>query len=215
MTLTSSQRDTDVPQLVTRHSVRTPGQPRHSSNSAIEHLAGGGLVIVSGLRGHGFLVVAAHAASTAAVAFMVRYSSGFVQIALPRGRCEELMLPPMNPFDTGEIRMCVGVDAVQGTSTGISAADRATTARVLVDPGAGPRALTRPGHLVPIAIDPCASDMQDSAAAIALSLTAGTELRPGALFAELVGINDPTQLMSHAECVEFSETHHLPLITVR
>ncbi|MFC9833017.1 3,4-dihydroxy-2-butanone-4-phosphate synthase [Rhodococcus sp. NPDC127530] len=214
MTVTAPERDIDDTRLAWPDSLSGPEQQGYSGSDVTRHLAAGRPVVVSRPHRHGFVVVAAHDASTTAAAFVIRHSSGFVQIALPRRRCEELLLPPMNPFDTGGARMCVGVDAVRGTGTGISAADRATTARALVDPVTGPGDLTRPGHLVPVCVDHRDTDMRDSAAAIALDLTRRTGLPPGALFADLVGMADPTRMMNHTECVVFSGTHNLPLVTV-
>lgn len=217
MTLTAPERDIDVTSrsVWSAASMSALDRQGYSGCDVSRNLTAGLPVVVSHLTRHGFIVLAAHAASTTSVAFMVRHSSGFVQIALPRRRCEEMLLPPMNPFDIGGARMCVGVDAVRGTGTGISAADRATTARALVDPAAGPWDFTRPGHLVPVCVDHCDdAETRDSAAAIALNLIHRTEMPPGALFAELIGVTDPTRMMNHSECVEFSETHNMPLVTV-
>lgn len=145
---------------------------------------------------------------------MIRHSSGFLQIALPRHRCEHLALPPMNPFETNRTRMCVGVDAVRGTGTGISAADRAATARALMDPAAGPDDFTRPGHLVPVCVDDDLDGDQSTPASIAVHHTRRAGLVPGALFAELVGLTDPTRMITHSEALRFADTHSLPLITV-
>ncbi|MFC9555883.1 3,4-dihydroxy-2-butanone-4-phosphate synthase [Rhodococcus sp. NPDC056960] len=173
------------------------------------------VVLCDAAAGQGFLVVAADRASTTATAFAIRHSSGFLQIALPRHVCEELLLPPMNPFEADGDRMCVGVDAVHGTGTGISAADRATTARALLDSAAEPGDFTRPGHLVPVCVDHAADAPPLTTAAIALDLVRRAGLRPGALLAELVGLADPTRMITRPECLVFAETHHLPLLTVQ
>ncbi|RZL82843.1 MAG: hypothetical protein EOP32_09805 [Rhodococcus sp. (in: high G+C Gram-positive bacteria)] len=185
-----------------------------SEGDAVRQLENGlPVAVFGGTARQGFLVVAADRASTAATAFAIRHSSGFLQIALPRDRCEQLHLPPMNPFETNGDRMCVGVDAVHGTGTGISAADRATTARALADSAAGPGDFTRPGHLVPVCVDGAPGARPRTAAAIALDLTRRAGLRPGALLAGLVGLADPTRMITHPECRVFAETHHLPLLT--
>lgn len=187
-----------------------------SERNVAQQLAAGLPVVVSGVAtaaGHGFIVFAAHFASTETTAFTIRHSSGFLEIALPAARCEQLLLPPMNPFDTKGTRMCVGVDAVRGTGTGISAADRATTARALMNATAVPDDFTRPGHLVPVCVDHDDADTRSTAASIALDLTRRAGLPSGALFAGLVGITDSTLMMNHSECVRFAETHDIPLIT--
>jgi 3,4-dihydroxy 2-butanone 4-phosphate synthase/GTP cyclohydrolase II len=104
------------------------------------------------------------------MAFLIRHTSGFVQIALPESRCGRLQLPPMNAFDRGFVRMCVGVDAIDGVGTGISASDRATTSRRLLDPAAEPSHFTRPGHLVPVCVENHGMKSPLSSAAVALKL---------------------------------------------
>lgn len=186
-----------------------------SEGDALRHLAQGLPIVLSDTAAErGFLVVAAEQASTASVAFAIRHSSGFLQIALSRHRCEQLLLPPMDPFESRSDRMCVGVDVVQGTGTGISAADRATTARALVAAAAQPGDFTRPGHLVPVCVDCEDGARLTTAAAIALDLSRRAGLRPGALLAELVGLADPTRMINRPECLAFADTHHLPLLSV-
>ena len=194
-----------------------PASPRlgASEGDALRQLAQGLPIALSdAAAGRGFLVVAAERASTASVAFAIRHSSGFLQIALSRHRCEQLLLPPMDPFEGRGDRMCVGVDAVRGTGTGISAADRATTARALVGAAAQPGDFTRPGHLVPVCVDRADGARPATAAAIALDLSRRAGLRPGALLAELVGLADPTRMISRPESLAFADTHHLPLLSV-
>nr|WP_296774425.1 3,4-dihydroxy-2-butanone-4-phosphate synthase [Rhodococcus sp. (in: high G+C Gram-positive bacteria)] len=176
--------------------------------------AGAPAVVFNAGSGQALIVAAARSVSTSTAAFVIRHSSGFLQIALPQTRCESLLLPPLNPFDPPGSRMCVGVDAVRGTGTGISAADRATTARALTDPAAALGDFTRPGHLVPISVDPHDDTAWSTPAAIALDLVHRTGQPDGALFAELVGIADPTRMMTYAECVEFARHHALPLHTI-
>ena len=194
-----------------------PTSPRlgASEGDALRQLAQGLPIVLSdAATGQGFLVLAADWASTATVAFAIRHTSGFLQIALSRHRCEQLLLPPMDPFEGRGDRMCVGVDAVRGTGTGISAADRATTARALVGAAAQPGDFTRPGHLVPVCVDRAPGARPTTTAAIALDLTRRAGLQPGALLAELVGLADPTRMISRPECPAFAGTHHLPLLAV-
>jgi 3,4-dihydroxy 2-butanone 4-phosphate synthase / GTP cyclohydrolase II len=109
-------------------------------------------VVLLDAYGSGGLVAVADDVTPAAMALLVRIGSGFVQVALPGATCDRLLLPPMvwpTPDDArGD--QCVSVDATVGVSTGISAADRALTARLLADPTAVPGDLTRPGHVIPV-----------------------------------------------------------------
>jgi 3,4-dihydroxy-2-butanone 4-phosphate synthase len=196
---------TDAPSRITGQPVPPGDHPAH------ERLRAGGAVVLTTADGHALLVLAAHRASTAHTAFLVRHTSGFLTVALPQQLCQTLELPPMDPFDEGTTRMCVGVDAVDGVSTGISAADRARTARSLLDHRAAPDWFTRPGHLVPVSVHDNEIDVPVSAAAHALALVRAAGLPPGALFAELVGTNDPTAMMNVRDAARFAAAADLPI----
>ena len=108
---------------------------------ALRALRAGGLVIVvddQTRENEGDLVMAAERATPESMAFIVRHTSGFVCVAMPTAVADALELPPMVPSARNSDRMRtaygVTVDARTGVSTGISAADRAHTARVLADP---------------------------------------------------------------------------------
>jgi 3,4-dihydroxy 2-butanone 4-phosphate synthase/GTP cyclohydrolase II len=179
---------------------------------------GNGLpVIVAGagiMRGHGFIVISANLASTAMAAFMIRHSTGFLQVALPAEHCQRLRIPPLNPFDRTAERMCVGVDVSRGTGTGISAADRAATARALADPSSRPGDFTRPGHVVVVSVDRGDVCAEPTPARLALDLVEHAGVPSAALFAELVGVGDPTRMITQPECTNFAEINGLQLITV-
>ena len=97
----------------------------------------------------GDLIVAADAATPEVMAFFVKHTSGLICAAITCDRADALDLPLMVARNTESQRTAftVTVDARHGTTTGISAADRAATARALVDPATGPFDLARPGHL--------------------------------------------------------------------
>lgn len=120
----------------------------------------------------------------------------------------------MNPFDSAGERMCVGVDVSRGISTGISAADRAATARALADPISGPDDFKRPGHLVVVSVDPGVDHARPTPARLALEFVERAGLPSGALFAELVGVSDPTRMITQSECHDFAQSNRLHLVTV-
>lgn len=97
-------------------------------------------------------ILAAEHASADWVAWMVRYTSGYLCAPLPQARAEALGLAEMVPANEDPKRTCytVSCDAAEGVTTGISAADRARTLRVLADPQSTPRDLLRPGHILPL-----------------------------------------------------------------
>src|ERR671915_68696 len=100
----------------------------------------------------GDLIFAAEMATPELVSFMVRYTSGYICVPLTEAECDRLDLPPMHHTnaDTFRTAFTVTVDAKVGITTGISAADRAHTIRLLADPATGPSDLVRPGHDLPL-----------------------------------------------------------------
>lgn len=100
----------------------------------------------------GDAILAAGRASAEWVGWMVRHTSGYLCAPMTEERADRLGLPLMWPAsqDPLRTRYTVSVDAVAGTTTGISAAERATTARALADPDSGPASLIRPGHILPL-----------------------------------------------------------------
>src|SRR5437764_13356878 len=121
---------------------------------AIADMAAGKAVIVvddADRENEGDLIFAAEMATPELVAFMVRYTSGYICVPLTDADCERLELPPMyhTNQDKRGTAYTVSVDARDDVSTGISAHDRATTMRKLADPASTAADFTRPGHLVP------------------------------------------------------------------
>jgi 3,4-dihydroxy 2-butanone 4-phosphate synthase/GTP cyclohydrolase II len=122
---------------------------------AIEEIRSGRIVIVvddEDRENEGDFIVAAEKCTPEQMNTMIRQGSGFVCAPMPGGRLAELHIPMMVEHNTARLgtAMAVSVDARHGTSTGVSAEDRARTVRVLSDPGAKPSDLTRPGHVVPL-----------------------------------------------------------------
>src|SRR5437763_10076406 len=119
---------------------------------AIADVAAGKPVIVvddADRENEGDLIFAAEMATPDLVAFMVRYTSGYICVPLTEEDCDRLDLPPMyhTNQDKRGTAYTVTVDASDGISTGISAADRAHTIRLLADPKAQAGAFRRPGHV--------------------------------------------------------------------
>jgi 3,4-dihydroxy 2-butanone 4-phosphate synthase/GTP cyclohydrolase II len=129
--------------------------PHSRVEEAIERIAEGEMVVVvddSDRENEGDLVLAAERATPEKVAFMVRHTSGVLCVALPEARCEALGLPLMVPAgrDAHGTAFTVTVDARRGTTTGISAMDRATTIRALARKSSRPEDFLRPGHIFPL-----------------------------------------------------------------
>src|SRR3984885_11318868 len=122
---------------------------------AIKAVAAGRPVIVvddEDRENEGDLIFAAELATPELVAFMVRYTSGYICVPLPEPEADRLELPPMyhTNQDKRGTAYAVTVDAREGVSTGILAPDRTHTTRLLADPATSPAQLARPGHVVPL-----------------------------------------------------------------
>jgi 3,4-dihydroxy-2-butanone 4-phosphate synthase len=126
--------------------------PTDRVEDALEAIARGQIVVVlddDDREGEGDLIMAAEFADTDRMAFFVRHTSGLICAAITNHRADQLNLPLMVERNTEAQRTAftVTVDYRHGTSTGISARDRAATVRALVDGNTRPTDLARPGHL--------------------------------------------------------------------
>lgn len=123
--------------------------------SAIEAIADGRPVLVvddADRENEGDIIFAADAATDELMGLTVRLGSGVICVAMTGGDLDRLALPPMTAIneDAKGTAYSVSVDAREGVTTGISAADRALTARLLADPATGREDLARPGHVFPL-----------------------------------------------------------------
>ena len=123
---------------------------------AVADIAAGKAVVViddEDRENEGDLIFAAEKATPELVAFMVRYTSGYLCVPLSGEVCDRLGLLPMYAVnqDKHGTAYTVTVDAKLGVGTGISASDRATTMRLLADPNSTVNDFTKPGHVVPLA----------------------------------------------------------------
>lgn len=126
-----------------------------SIEAAIEDIRKGKIVIVvddEDRENEGDFVVAAEACTPETMNFILRYGRGIPCVSTTAARLDELQLQVMVPNNTARLgtAMMVTVDALQGTTTGISAYDRAKTVEVFIDPNAKPSDLARPGHIIPL-----------------------------------------------------------------
>ncbi len=132
------------------------GDPRFGTveQAAADIASGKPVVVVDGAdrENEGDLIFAAEMATPELVAFMVRYTSGYICVPLTAADCDRLALPPMHHVneDRRGTAYTVSVDSREGITTGISATDRARTMRLLADPTTTPADFTRPGHVVPL-----------------------------------------------------------------
>ncbi|MGV9945752.1 3,4-dihydroxy-2-butanone-4-phosphate synthase [Rhodococcus aetherivorans] len=185
--------------------------------AAVAALAGGGAVLVCDnvdAPTRGEVVYAAARATTELTAFTVRHTSGFLQVALDAVRCRELGLVAQLGADTGEVFQCVTVDAKDGVGTGISAADRAVTARLLASVDSTAEMFTRPGHVVPLRAQMHLPARRYGVAESAVRLVVEAGFPAAAVMGTVEGLTDPTVVASGTELVEFADAHTLPVVGV-
>jgi 3,4-dihydroxy 2-butanone 4-phosphate synthase/GTP cyclohydrolase II len=173
-------------------------------SSGLAALRRGEPVVVVPESGELQLVLAAERVTATEMALVVRHSSGFVCVAVEGDRLAALDIPLMPADDASREAFAVSVDALGGLTTGISARERARTARALADPATRPEDLVRPGHVVPLRVhqDGVLGRPAPPEAAVDLCRLAG--LVPAAVFAAVPesGAQPPQAL------------GHLPVITV-
>lgn len=162
----------------------------------------------------GDVVLAAQTMTTEWLAWTIRHSSGYVCAPMPDAWADRLDLPLMVERNLDSLRTAytVTVDAAAGVTTGISAADRATTLRTLADPDARPTDLIRPGHVVPLRARDggVLTRAGHTEAAVDLCRLAG--LSPVGAIGELV--HDTGEMMRTPDVVALGARHDLPVITI-
>ena len=162
----------------------------------------------------GDAIMAAEFATQEWIAWMVRHTSGFLCAPMTNAVADRLELPLMTERneDVRGTAYTISVDAADRTSTGISAADRAHTLRVLADPASTPERLIRPGHILPLrAVDGGVRERGGhTEAAVDLMLLAG--LSPVGAIGEVVA--DDGEMMRLPGLIELGERDGLPVTTV-
>jgi 3,4-dihydroxy 2-butanone 4-phosphate synthase/GTP cyclohydrolase II len=184
---------------------------------AIKDIAEGRPVVVvddENRENEGDIILAASAATPELLAFMIRYTSGVICAPLPGRDLDRLQLPLMTTQNTEHMRTAftVSVDARQGTTTGISAADRAITIAALVSKETTATDLVRPGHIFPLryAEGGVLRRAGHTEAAVDLARLAG--LAEAGVLAEVV--NDDGTMARLPQLREFADTHGLALISI-
>ena len=184
---------------------------------AVRAMAAGRPVLVvdnEDRENEGDIIFAAQHATPALMGWTIRHSSGVICVPLDGGRAEALDLPPMVEVnqDSKGTAYTVSCDAAAGVSTGISATDRALTARVLADAASSPADLTRPGHIFPLrAVDGGVRERPGhTEAAVDLCRLAGLE--PVGVIAEVV--LDDGEMMRLDGLRAFAAEHGCPLVSI-
>ena len=184
---------------------------------AIADMAAGRAVVVvddENRENEGDLVFAASAATPELMAFTIRYTSGVICVPMTGPELDRLRLPPMTQVneDRKGTAFSVSVDARQGVSTGISAADRARTVRLLADPSTGPGDLSRPGHVFPLRAVEGGVLVRPGHTEAAVDLARLAGLAPVGAICEI--INDDGTMARLPELVPFARRHGLSIISI-
>jgi 3,4-dihydroxy 2-butanone 4-phosphate synthase/GTP cyclohydrolase II len=184
---------------------------------AVADIAAGRPVIVvddEDRENEGDLIFAAELATPELVAFMVRHTSGYICVPLPEQECDRLDLPPMHRTnqDKRGTAYAVTVDAREGVSTGISAADRSRTMRLLAAAGSTPADFTRPGHVVPLRAKEGGVLRRPGHTEAAIDLATMAGLRPAGVLCEIV--NDDGTMARLPELRVFAREHGLTLVSI-
>lgn len=163
----------------------------------------------------GDLVIAAEKVTPAAVNFMATHARGLICLALTPDRVEQLQLPPQAAENTAQFgtAFTVSIDARKGITTGISAADRATTIHVAIDPRTKPSDLARPGHVFPLKADRGGVLKRAGQTEGSVDLARLAGLYPAGVICEIM--NDDGTMARVPELTRFAKAHKLKMITIK
>jgi 3,4-dihydroxy 2-butanone 4-phosphate synthase/GTP cyclohydrolase II len=162
----------------------------------------------------GDAIIAAEFATTEWMAWMIRYTSGYICAPMTEQRANELDLPLMwvSTQDPHRTAYTVSVDATDRATTGISAADRGLTGRVLADSRSGPMSLMRPGHVLPLRAKDGGVLERSGHTEAAVDLMKLAGLEPVAMMAEMV--NDDGTMMQREELFQTALRFELPMTSI-
>jgi 3,4-dihydroxy 2-butanone 4-phosphate synthase/GTP cyclohydrolase II len=185
---------------------------------AITQLRRGGMVVVvddEDRENEGDLIMAAEDVTPEAMAFFLEYTSGVFCVPMESARADELDLPLMVVANTESQRTAftVSVDYRHGTTTGISANDRAATVRALVDPATRAVDLNRPGHIFPLRYREGGVLRRAGHTEATVDLCRLADKIPAGVLCEVVTA-DKSDMARLPELEQFAAQHHLPIITI-
>src|SRR5579872_3143325 len=185
---------------------------------AIAAIGRGEMVVVvddESRENEGDLVMASEFVTPEKVAFFLAHTSGLICAPLTPERLDELELPLMvaNNTESQRTAFTVTVDYRHGTTTGISAADRAATIRALIDAGAKPGDFARPGHILPLRYRPGGVLKRAGHTEATIDLCRLAGVREAGLLCEIVSA-DKTGMARLPELTEFARAHGLLIVSI-
>ena len=184
---------------------------------ALEDFRAGRMLVVvddEDRENEGDLTIAAELITPEIINFMAMHGRGLICLALTPERCDQLALPLMSPNNTSRFStaFCEAVDAAEGVSTGISAADRALTIQVAMRPDAKPSDLARPGHVFPLRAREGGVLVRAGQTEAAVDLARLAGLRAGGVICEIM--NADGTMARVPQLVDFCNEHGLKMISV-
>ncbi|HEU0192922.1 MAG TPA: 3,4-dihydroxy-2-butanone-4-phosphate synthase [Gaiellales bacterium] len=184
---------------------------------ALRQLRAGGMVVICDdpdRENEGDLCLAAEFATAEKLAFMACQARGLICLSLPPERCDHLGLPLMVPANAGTdaTGFTVTIEAREGVTTGISAADRARTIQVAMAHDTVAADLVRPGHVFPLRARPRGVLERRGQTEASVDLTRLAGLRPGGVLCEVM--NEDGTMARGPQLAAFCRRHSLPLVTV-
>src|SRR5438067_3656152 len=173
------------------------------------------LVDDEGRENEGDLVIPAQMATPDAVNFMARHGRGLICLALTKERADQLGLEPMTRTNRSrnETAFTVSIEAKEGISTGISAADRARTIAVAIDSANGPDAIVSPGHVFPLMARPGGVLVRAGHTEAAVDVARLAGLNPSAVICEIM--RDDGTMARLDDLMDFARAHGLKIGTIR
>ena len=192
--------------------------PFSSVEEAIAAIGRGEMVVVvddEDRENEGDLVMAAEAVTPEKIAFFLAHTSGVICVPLESERADRLDLPLMVTGNTEAQRTAftVSVDVRAGTTTGISAADRAATVAALIDPDTRPNDLNRPGHIFPLRYRAGGVLKRAGHTEATVDLARAAGMAPAGVLCEIV-TQDKAEMARLPELERFAKRHGLPLISI-
>ena len=192
--------------------------PFHSIEDAIKDIKKGKCIILvddEDRENEGDLVIAAEHVTPQAINFMAKHARGLICLALTPQRVEELQLPQQAAENTATFgtAFTVSIDARTDITTGISAADRATTIHVAIDPKSKPSDLAKPGHIFPLKAQQGGVLRRAGQTEGSVDLARLAGLNPAGVICEIM--NEDGTMARVPELAKFAKVHKLKMVTIK
>ncbi|MEJ7849323.1 MAG: 3,4-dihydroxy-2-butanone-4-phosphate synthase [Pyrinomonadaceae bacterium] len=191
--------------------------PLATIDEAVEDIRNGRMIIIvddEDRENEGDLVCAAELVTPEIISFMAIHGRGLICLPLTEERCDELQLSPQTSNNTSSMgtAFTISIEAREGVTTGISAADRATTILTAVNPASKPWDLARPGHIFPLRAKRGGVLVRVGQTEASVDIARIAGLSPAAVICEIMNDDGTMSRMSDLEI--FAEKHGLRIITV-